>query len=202
VSRFGLFTLWVLANVVGALAMGAQMCRSSDSWLLAGVTFGVPQALALRGFRWAPWGWAPVAAIVTPPSMYLSAICGASLLQATQHSDLPRILGARLTDWAAIVLGAAPGWFGVAISQALLVWIAGVRRAWLWVPAVLVGGVGLDPLGFASMVGSRELVPGVSGCAALQITGGLLGCALAGAFYGTVTGVALQHLRNTSVART
>ena len=178
------------------------MCRSSDSWLLAGVVFGVPQAVALRGFRWAAWGWAPVSAIATPPSMYLSAIGGASLLQATQHSDLSRILGAQLTDWAAIVLGATPGWFGVAISQALLLWIAGERRAWPWVPAVLLGGVGLDPLGFASMVGSRELVPGASGCAALQITGGLVGCALAGAFYGAVTGAALQHLRNTSVART
>jgi hypothetical protein len=209
-SATALGAAWLVANVVAALAFGALLCPGPfNAFLSPGIIFGVPQALALGWIsRELRWWWLPLTALVTPPAMYVSFISSAMWLQANQHSDLERAIGGDTSTvgFVLLAIGATPGWLLVAVTQALLLRVAGMRPAWLWIPAVLLGGIGLDLLGAAAV--TSEVLPqiqpptGTPRCLPFVSAGGPLAWIAGGAAYAAFTGAVLYRMqvRRTSAA--
>ncbi|HET8567451.1 MAG TPA: hypothetical protein VFM93_00505 [Candidatus Limnocylindria bacterium] len=177
--------VWIVANVAGAAALGLLACvEPSFPPILPGLVFGAAQTIPLVGLRRALVAWFPVTAVVTPAAIFVSAVFVARsvTISLDTPSPEPGAFRATVDTW----LLSLPGWVVLGAAQAMTLRAAGLRHVWWWVVAVAVGGLGLVPLGAATVARG--------GCQPLAAAGGPAVWLVGGAWYAAATSYALRRI--------
>ena len=204
---------WLVANVAVAVLVGLLGC--ADATIALGVLIvasAVAQTLSLLSLASRFWLWLPVTLVGTALAFYAS-LFGVAMTFDTHAFDAPlRIPGLHDVlpgSTLGIVIGATAGWLVLAIAQSFALWFARRRWSWWWIPSVMVGGVGLDPLGVATLGRAFSSPAPVAfpsapppPCDALSVSGGAVLLVAGALWYGLITLLVLRSSVRVSRAAT